>query len=131
MEPRHPLVDLLERVFGVEDGVHDELWRVGLDDLPGLPLAHDVHKVGPGAQSRDGREVGRAGVHDAAAEDADAPALALVQVGGQAWHDLPHFLVDAALRARNCAGAAGGGRRGGRGVGRGRRSAHLENTEGR
>ena len=129
MEPRHPLVDLLERVFCVEDGMHDELGGVGLDHLPGLPLAHDVHQVAAGAQRRDGGEVGGTGVHDAAAKDADAPAIALVQVGGQARHDLAHFLVDA-LRARNCgaAAAAGGGGRGGRGVDCGRRSAHLENT---
>ena len=127
VEPGHPLVDLLERVLGVEDGVHDELRRVRLDDLAGLPLAHDVHQVGARPQRRDGGEVGGARVHDAAAEDADAAALALVQVGRQARHDLPHLLVDA-LRARDCAAAAAGGGGGsGRGVARGRRSAHLEN----
>ena len=64
----------------------------------GIGRALKRYQVSSGFERRDGGEVGGAGVHDAAAEDADPAALALVEVGGQLGHDGPGLL----LHCRNC-----------------------------
>ena len=93
MEPGQPEIDLLQGVLRVQNWVDNQLGTVGLDDLPGLLLAHHVDQVGTGLEGGDGREVGRARVHDAAAEHADSAALALVQVVVQLGHDGLHLLL--------------------------------------
>ncbi len=84
-----------------------------------------MHEIAPRAEGGDGGEVGRASVHEAAAEDADPPALALVQVVGKLWHHRLHLLLHAlgsGLGAQ-VLGAGLGARAlpGGRGVAGGRR----------
>ena len=73
----------------------EEIGAVRLDHLAGLLLADHVDQVGARLQGRDGREVGRARVHEAAAEDADAAALALVQVVRQLGNHGPNLLQNA------------------------------------
>ncbi len=59
--------------------------------LSGVLFADDMHEVASGPERGDGGEVGRAGVHDAAAEHADPAALTLVQAGVQRGDQPAHF----------------------------------------
>ena len=79
-------------VTNTEDRVNYQLRTVTLDDAPGRLLAEHVHEVGARLESRDGGEVGGAGVEHTAAEHGDPPALALVHRVGQPRHDALHLL---------------------------------------
>ena len=80
VEDRQDGLDVREGVVEVEDGVHNELGAVRLDDRARLLAAEDVRQVAADSERADGGEVGRPGELHGAPDDADAAGLALVPV---------------------------------------------------
>ena len=52
-----------------------------------------IHQICTGLEGRNGSEVGRSGVHDAAPEHPDAATLAFVQIRCQLGNDGTGFLL--------------------------------------
>jgi len=75
VEPRKPVLDLLEAVLLVKHGVHNQLGAVASHHRTGLLLTEDVHQIRTTPEGGDGSKVGGSAVHDTTAKDSDPSAF--------------------------------------------------------
>ena len=101
------LAHFLDVLFRIEQRLHDQVGRVGLERGRRLGRTDRKRHVAPQAHARHGRIERRAGVLARAAEDSDTARLSLVELGEQRGDDGLRLLEQGTL-GHGCRGGTGG-----------------------